>query len=749
MVLWWSRGIRAAVCGLRRSTCVPVAAIVVAAAISMVSVASAVAQSCPNEQLRAEQGDQHLPDCRAYELVTPTDKGATQDLFAFGSELDSAIPSNGGERVALSTGAQLGESPGPAENYYVFSRTVSGWQMASVHPATGSADTSYRADIFSSDLSQVGVVSGTSSNAENNSPDETFQVGPPGGPYTTVASTVYSQNGSQDGRLTQLLGASEDFSHVVLGSTDHSLLSATPTGTDEGAFDLYDYANGQLRLVNVTTGGSLVSACGAELGSGISVAGNFAHNAVSTDGSKIFFTSPDSNAASKSEPGCEEPAQLYMRLNDSETVELSAPEPGVVVPSAEQYPVFYEGAAADGSKVFFVTEARLTADDDDVFHEPELYEYNTEAPQGERLTRISRGEPLSPGESRHADGDVEEFVAIAEDGSTIYFAGNGQLTADAPVSTEPKLYRYDTITGTTRYIGPESMGLVTDVSSNGKFFLFPSAKSLAGYSNGGIAQYYRYDDENGSLICVSCSPRDTTAVGATLPRDESVLSTPDLTPGLRAMSEDGRYVFFDTADQLVPQDTNSTSEEGGNVPPGQDVYEWEQDGTGGCVQGEGCLHLISSGTSEAASMFLGASENGENIFFSTHSALVPQDVETMSGNIYDARVNGGFVAPHLAATCVGEGCRLIGSTAPVFGESQSSAFSGAGNLTTSLAPKAAVKPKSLTRAQKLSKALKACKKKPKKKQAECEAQARKKYKAKVTKSSSRGAGRSERVSSHV
>jgi hypothetical protein len=47
------------------------------------------------------------------------------------------------------------------------------------------------------------------------------------------------------------------------------------------------------------------------------------------------------------------------------------------------------------------------------------------------------------------------------------------------------------------------------------------------------------------------------------------------------MSDDGSYVFFDTDDALVPQDTNGT----------QDVYEWE-DGHVYLISG-GCVGLIS------------------------------------------------------------------------------------------------------------------------------------------------------------
>ncbi len=44
-----------------------------AAPMTWPSVAGA--ESCPNEEVRAEQGAGRLPDCRAFELVTPEVKG--------------------------------------------------------------------------------------------------------------------------------------------------------------------------------------------------------------------------------------------------------------------------------------------------------------------------------------------------------------------------------------------------------------------------------------------------------------------------------------------------------------------------------------------------------------------------------------------------------------------------------------------------------------------------------------------------
>jgi hypothetical protein len=150
--------------------------------------------------------------------------------------------------------------------------------------------------------------------------------------------------------------------------------------------------------------------------------------------------------------------------------------------------------------------------------------------------------------------------------------------------------------------------------------------------------------------------------------------------------------------------------------------------------------LLSSGISKNESAFLDASPSGDDVFFITAAQLVSTDRDN-SFDVYDARVCTGSSPclkspPPPPAPCNTEAsCRP-----PAPGQSgtetpASAAFSGPGNVAKqeTLAVTKTAKSKPLTKAQKLAKALKSCRKKfkhAKKKRAACEAQARKKYGAK-------------------
>ena len=221
-------------------------------------------------------------------------------------------------------------------------------------------------------------------------------------------------------------------------------------------------------------------------------------------------------------------------------------------------------------------------------------------------------------------------------------------------------------------------------------------------------QVYRYVT-GGKLACVSCVPR----VGTTQSEALEFRSA-------RVLADEGARVFFTSAQQLLAGAGNGV----------QNVYEWEQDGTGSCESEEregGCIYLISSGTSPNPSFLIDSSESGADVFFATTQGLVMGDTGE-SYAVFDARVDGGFPEAAPTAECVSS-C-LPASFAPALAAPLTTALGPSGNLTPLLEtppPKPKPKPKPVTRAQKLAKALKACQKTPKRKRAACIKQAHRRY----------------------
>jgi hypothetical protein len=666
--------------------------------------------SCPNAALRTGPSA-NLPDCRAYELVTPADKGASsQDLIFNGNGglIPQALPSSDGNRVAVfANSVMFGPNPMSNGSFSVFSRANSGWGITPVNPP-GSAGDIYGTGndpggLFSPDLTQT-AVDITSTPAP--SPNDTYSVGPPGGPFTAFA-TIPTGYDSFFG------GGTPDLRTVLLDSTDHTLASGAPTGTVAGAHDVYQWAAGRLSLVNVTSAGSLINACGAT-----SVSHNDTGNSpgsVSDDGSKVFFVTPDFFGNS-SDPSCQSPPQLYMRVDGSQTVEVSAPDPGVVDPNGPQ-PVRFQGASRDGSKVFFTTTGELTPDDSG-YHDKELYEYDTDT---RTLTRISHGNThTAAGDLIDGGGGSGTYVTVSADGSAVYFLAHGQLAPVVPggISTSVTtrrglLYRYDTITGVTRYVtdtnnvgfgSPPKRADVYQATPDGRFLLILSGST----SPGGGNELYRYDSADSSLTCVSCAPGNAPNAGdAGLLESKVALGTANSSPRFVSISDDGSYVFFVTSDRLVPQDQNVV---GGPVfggpDPGADVYEWHN----------GTVSLISSGTDSQPSVFIGASADGRDAFFSTHVQLASQDIDGL-GDVYDARIDGGFPVPAGSAPCEGDACQSP-SSAPNDATPSSAAFSGPGDPVPGATPKAlVVKAKKCVKGKVLKKGKCVKKKRAKKKRA--------------------------------
>jgi hypothetical protein len=674
-----------------------VAGLVSACAMGWAQSTLAAVGRCPNEEFRTGPSA-GLPDCRAYELVTPEELGRTQAITF--TEGDEAVPSVDGEHLALKTlGAPLEPNPNLTGTRAVFSRTAQGWVAKSAEsPEVGAREIVMTKSVLSPDLSQIAFKAEPTVNQEVrvNTPTA-YEVGPVGGPYTLMADIPGSSRTYVVGANTGTMSVPA-FTDVLFESNDHRILPEGPerdiaeeTEPGEFSYDLYDWTGGALRLVNVEGEGPNVkklNACGTgTLGAGgEGTSGPGAVGAVSADGSKIFFTS------------C---GRLYMRVDDRETVEIS--KPAIPLPESERSPVYYNAASADGSEVVFQTATPLLAGE--TAKETKLFIYNT-------VTRDLK--LIADNGLPHAEGTGGNKVLISEDGAAIYYE-----------ALEKSIYRYETQTGLTSFVAAihESFtaGEAAYATPNGRFLVFvsgPGGVEVAGPRGlepeprgVGHNEMYRYDAADGSVMCVSCGEGAIAPAEGKMIESTVQLTTVDEAPPFIQMSDDGERVFFQTTAQLVPQDTNSTeaniSSTGGT--PGMDVYEWEADGVEEapgvvCDAVVGCTHLLSSGEDVGQAIFLGASEDGRNVFFVTAARLVPQATPEFP-NIYDARVEGGFPPPRKPGPCLS--CQGVGSPPPLFNTPASVTFTGAGNPVTRVVegkPKPKPKPKSKRRRKKVARA---------------------------------------------
>jgi hypothetical protein len=624
---------------------------------------------CPNAELRTNNSS-HLPDCRAYEQVSPAEKN-TDVKNAFEGEVAQQASVNGERIFYEAHGSFPGAQQSGVQNQYLASRGESGWSTLAVDPPRTAINShggpmGYQVPL-SSDLSAGALIS-----------ERPLVAGAPGpeiwnlyvshfltGSYELVTNvTPPNQTGLSFDTLFQ--GASADFSHVIFIAND--ALTPEAPAFPSYQFKLYDWAEGQLHLVGlIPTSGT--SCTGAECepveeaaaGSGVDTAASPHEHEVSADGSRIVFTFGSRGNG---------PTQIYDRLNDTTTVDVSGSQR---TPSAGNPNATYQDASVDGSHVLFTSAGALT-NDAVPGSGPNLYDYDVETG---RLTDLTVADYVQ------VQG---QLAGVSADASHVYFVARGVLAAnanshgDTAIAGGENLYLWNggqttfiaTLSGRDDCVHGCPSQKAARVTPDGVHLAFDSAASLTGYDNTDAntgepdRETYLYDASANRLICASCNPSGARPTGSSDVR--SSLVNMYLT---RNLIPDGSRLFFSSADALLPGDTNGL----------YDVYEWEAEGSGSChssAENGGCLYLISSGHGATNSYFTDASLNGNDAFFVTGDRLVGSDQDSYS-DLYDARVGGGFPEPPAPAPCEGESCRGEGSHAPAGSGAGTSVFQGPGN----------------------------------------------------------------------
>ena len=101
----------------------------------------------------------------------------------------------------------------------------------------------------------------------------------------------------------------------------------------------------------------------------------------------------------------------------------------------------------------------------------------------------------------------------------------------------------------------------------------------------------------------------------------------------------------------TPAPTRACEEPEPNVhATGCDIYEWEEQGHGTCDEVGGCVSLVSDGVESPGTNLAVISSSGRDISFHTLRDLIPEDTDGV-GDIYDARIDGGFHNAHAPPIC--------------------------------------------------------------------------------------------------
>ncbi len=713
-----------------------------------------------------------LPECRAYEMVSPVLKNGSQvgsDVAVFGLYSTGVVGRVGAEGSTVLVKAKgiwpgteqtgnddLGSTIAVEGVQYRIARGGSEWAFKPEMP-TGLRQFKSALLPNPADMDTGGIWEGAGlapSEAEiSGELEPNYYLLEPSGVVAEIGPAVRPVD----------IGASMDLSHMLF-SASSSLYEYVGTGhSGEG--------NGAPTLVGVDNTGTPISQCGVAAGGyegGVDrseESGEAEARAISVGGSSVFFT-VNAKCGGGTGPLVNE---VFARVGE--------PGPGVEPGSAVTVNVAgasecatvafdscnvtkavkYQGASADGSKVFFTSEQPLVPDDTD--GTDNLYECRLPGDSGAPL---SKEEPVNscPDLARvsvpvSGGAEVQSVGAVSGDGSHVYFVAKGVLTKAPDLSLpsghqeaqqgEDNLYVWEEPSsahplGHTAFIGTLSAPAFTlgeaQATPDGDSLVFTSSADLAPGDSSTVSQVFLYEAQHEALRWVSegqggSEDGSTTSDPASLTSGEISSEHAQQAEGRRVVSEDGSVVVFQSSAALT-----------GQVHGGKyNVYLWR----------DGELSLISDGTSAGTHHggneegLVGIDASGQNVFFTTEAPLVGQDSDELS-DLYDARVDGGFPAPKVVE-CSGEGCQGALSAPLVAVAPSSLTPGGAGNLTPQPLPaptKPEPKPKSLTRSEKLAGALKACARDRAKKRARCEALARKRYGTKASARLGRSAGKEDK-----
>jgi hypothetical protein len=546
---------------------------------------------CPNQTVRQQTRTAYLPDCRAYELVSPEDAGGTT-LYTGGPQ--SPYASN---PPRLAFVGQLAAIPGSGRNpidtvgdLYVATRGTSGWSSRYVGPSSEEAGcaggrplpsgsgppTTIQNDVMADPgLNRIidwnlgnplecafgwfGAIRFQDNNSAaqgSNAPylwnahgdfldrwptstadvsgaEESFAC--PQNPSVQPYPADFNANIPVSYFCSTYVDASKDLNHFVFSTQAGLFGEGGLTAAPGSAYD-NDTAHNTLKLISKLPGGAPI---GQEPGAKAGPDELIQFPAVSANGSHVLM-------GTATKPACKQVNfpfgggdndHLYCPILTQPTHLFMRVDDAVTYDVSAGKAVKYIGATPDGTKVYFTSDEQLTGDDTDTSTDLYMWSENGGSPQ---LTRISAGDSGSVGNTDNcastwtSDCDIKTY----DDSSISTAAGNqgGLGTWAVEHATNPG-YTDNAI-----------------AAKSGDIYFYSPEQLVAGKGAPGKENLYVY--RAGSVRHVATLEDDPYC----LPASFQVLACSSGALGRLQVTPDGRFAAFVTTTNLTAYDSHGFAE---------------------------------------------------------------------------------------------------------------------------------------------------------------------------------------------
>jgi len=364
-------------------------------------------------------------------------------------------------------------------------------------------------------------------------------------------------------------GSSADGSKVFFTTA----AKLVPGDTDNGFVDVYE------RFYSEAPG--IEAYVTREMSTG-PTGGNDSHdvifNAVSSDGTKVFFSTAESLVAEDTD----KVRDVYERNTTSgETVLVSGGSSFCAPCGNREIPATFVGATPSGSRVFFATDEKLTEADGDEASDIYVREPSAASPT---LATPGGAAPVT-------------FQGASADGTKVIFESADKLAA-GDNDNEADIYERDLSEGTTKLVSAtgtcpallveECAPIYRATTADGSRVFFETRAQLSGADQDSFQDVYEWSSASGTPTLVSTSEEGEEGEG-------------EFTAIYAGSAAEGSKVFFETSEQLAAEDSDEAN----------DVYE--RSGTS--------TVLVMPGNEEQNAIFDGASADGTTVLFSTREAL--------------------------------------------------------------------------------------------------------------------------------